>query len=102
MAKKGNRLVYGEGEPTSINNLNSAYMTAYLKAKLEDGTITKKQVADYKKKKNAEIAKEKDLTPIKKSQIERKQFAAMFMPSLVAKKSIKIDFDAELDALIND
>lgn len=99
--------MYGVKDPSSVNQLNSEYMTAFLKAKLAEGTITKKQISDYKKKKNSEIAKkekeeEKELSPIKKSQVERKVFAACFIPDIAVKEKKKIDFDAELDALIND
>lgn len=114
MAKKGNRLVYGEKEPTSINELNGPYIKAYLSAKLADGSISKNQIAGYMKKKDAELKKKynevnegkakeekRDLTPIEKSQVARRTFAEEFMPNLVPQKVEKFDLDAELEALIN-
>ena len=105
MAKK-ERCVDGVNEPTSVNSLNTEYMTAFLKAKKADGTITGEQIEAYKKKKNAEIKKKeketgKELKPVNKSQIERRVFVDCFMPELAGKVTKKIDFDAELDALIN-
>lgn len=105
MAKK-ERCVYGVNEPTSVNSLNTEYMKDYLTAKHADGTITSEQIAEYKKKKNAEIKKKeketgKELKPVNKSQIERRVFVDCFMPELAGKVAKKIDFDAELDALIN-
>ena len=104
MAKE--KCVYGVKEPTSINQHNNDYMTAFLKDKVADGTFTKKEVEEYKKKKNAEIAKKekekgKKFTKIQKSHIERRLFAEFFMKDIAAKEKKKIDFDAELDALIN-
>lgn len=103
---KYEKCVYGVKEPTSINQLNDEYMTAFLTAKLAEGIITKKEVEDYKKKKNAEIAKKekekaKKFSKIERSHIERKLFAEFFMKEIAAKEKKKIDFDAELDALIN-
>lgn len=104
MAKK--RYVYGVDVPTSVNQLNTEFIKDYLKAKLAEGAITKKQIAEYKKQKNDAIAKKeeennKPLKQVSVSQIERKVFVELFMPELTRKASKKIDLDAELDALIN-
>lgn len=103
--RRTERSIYGEVEPTSVNLLNKEYMTAYLKDKLASGAITTKKISDYKKKKNDAIAKKenesgKPLKDVNKSQIERRVFVDCFMPELI-KATKKIDFDAELDALIN-
>lgn len=103
---KYDKCVYGVKEPTSINQLNDEYMTAFLKAKIAEGSITRNEVEEYKKKKNSDIAKKekekkKTLSKIERSHIERKLFAEFFMKDIAAKEKKKIDFDAELDALIN-
>ena len=99
MAKK-EPCVYGVKEPTNINQLNNAYMLAYIKANLADGSISKEQVAAFKKAKNAAI--KKDDTAIEVSHKTRPAFAEAFMPQLMPKKKKSVDFDADLDKLLAD
>ena len=99
MAKKES-CIYGVKEPTNINQLNNAYMLAYIKANLADGSISKEQVGAFKKAKNAAIKKTD--TAVEASHKTRLAFAEYFMPQLMPKKKKSVDFDADLDKLLAD
>ena len=88
--KKSLPCVYGVKDPKNINGLNKKYMLAFIKAGLEKGTITKKQVEDFvEQKKNCE-----------KDSGVRKLFASMFMPHLIPAE--EPDFDTALENLLKD
>lgn len=86
--KKTIPCAYGVKEPKNVNGLNKDYMLQFLSAKLKDGTITKEQIEEFKRRK-------KDM--VKDSGV-RKLFATMFMPHLL--KEDKLSFDDALDALL--
>lgn len=88
--KKSLPCVYGVKEPKNVNGLNKKYMLAFIKAGLENGTITKKQVADFTKQKK-ECEKESGV---------RKLFATMFMPQLLPTE--EVSFDDALAELLKD
>lgn len=90
--KKSEPCVYGVKEPTNINQLNRAYMIAFLKDKIEKGEIKKEQVEKYVKERKAKC---------KTAQKERRLFAEMFIPGILP-QSEKPSFDAELEALISE
>ena len=99
MAKKES-CIYGVKEPTNINQLNNAYMLAFIKANLADGSISKEKVEEFKKAKKAAI--KKNDTAVEASHKTRLAFAECFMPQLMPKKKKSVDFDADLDELLAD
>jgi len=89
--KKSLPCVFGVKDPKTVNGLNKKYMYDFIADGLEKGTITKKKVEEFnRKKKNCD-----------KDSGVRKLFATMFMPQLI-KEEEPFDFDSALEALLKD
>ena len=89
--KKSLPCVFGVKDPKTVNGLNKKYMYDFIADGLEKGTITKKKVEEFNRKK-------KDC---EKDSGVRKLFATMFMPHLI-KEEEPFDFDNALEALLKD